>query len=102
MALWSSSKLLAGFMAGSKRPGASRKETEVNGDEGGIKKENHQVSRSQYYHPHWHQTKYQEFSKAERSDRQGACIAIVLTNDDGWKDEKGTPAKKKRGTLLCG
>lgn len=55
---------------------------------GDVKKENLQVSRSLYYHPHSDQTKYQgSLTKgklealAERSDSQGACV--VLSNDDG-------------------
>lgn len=47
-------------MAGSKSPGALRRETEVDGERD-IKKENLQVSRRLYYHPHSDQTEYQGF-----------------------------------------
>lgn len=90
MALWSSSKLLAGQWQGNKRPGTSRKDTEVDGERRGHKEREPPVSRSLYYHPHSDQTKYQGSltngkleTLTERSDSQGACVAVVLNNDDG-------------------
>lgn len=76
MALWSSSKLLAGQWQGNKRPGTSRKDTKVDGERRGRKEREPPVSRSLL-------TKGKLETLTERSDSQGACVAVVLNNDDG-------------------